>query len=160
MNIDEASVALVESGHAAKLFAAVGADLRATLVHAYACSVDSARQRVSVTLDRRQAAPLLAVLPGSGRVTLVACHIQTLESVQVKGDGAQLAEATAAERAAAVAHGETFARFGATLGHREAMMRAHMGCRAPDVVTVRFTIRQAFVQTPGPRAGQPLAPPP
>lgn len=154
--LDEASVALIESSHAAKLIAVASQSRRATLVHAYACRVDPDRRRVTVTLDRSQAAPLLEPLAAGNRVALVACHIETFQSLQLKGDDARLVDATDAERQAAVAHGEEFARFGATLGHGEAMMKAHMSCRAGEVVSLVFTVRQAFVQTPGPSAGQPL----
>lgn len=155
--LDDASIALVESSHAAKVIAAPGAALRATLVHAYACRVDPDRRRVTVTLDRSQAGPVFAALAISGRIALVACHIETLQSLQLKGHDACLVDVTDEDRRAAVTHGDEFARFGATLGHGEAMMRAHMACRAGEVAGLVFTVQQAFVQTPGPAAGQPLA---
>ncbi|MBL8200664.1 MAG: hypothetical protein JNK40_06805 [Chromatiales bacterium] len=155
--LDDTSVALVESTHAAKVVAVPGPALRATLVHAYACRVGPDRQRVTVTLDRSQAAPVLVALGTSRRIALVACHIGSLQSLQLKGDDARFVDVTDADRRSAAALGEEFARFGATLGYGEAMMRAHMACRPGEVMALEFTVRQAFIQTPGPSAGQPLA---
>jgi hypothetical protein len=158
--LDDASIALVESAHAAKVLAVVAADGRATLVHAHACRFDRARQQVLATVGRSQALPVLDALRATRRVAFVACHIDTFRSLQLKGDDAELVEPTLADCASAAAHGVEFAAFGASLGHDAAVMRAHMQCRADDVVAVAFTVRQAFVQTPGPGAGQPLPSPP
>lgn len=158
--IDEATAALFESGHAAKLIGVADADRRGTLVHGYACRVDPDRRRIAVTLGRSQAAPVLKALAGTRRITLVACHIRTFKSLQVKGEDARLVETSAADREATVAHCAEFARYAASLGYDAAVMRAHMDCSPEDVVTVAFTLGQAFVQTPGPSAGQPLAPVP
>lgn len=158
--LDDASIALVESPHAAKVLAVVAADGRATLVHAHACRFERAGQQVIATVEGAQAVPVLEALQATRRVALVACHIQTFRSLQLKGDDARRVEPTPQDCAAAVDHGVEFAAFGATLGHDPAMMRAHMQCRAADVVAIAFTVRQAFVQTPGPGAGQPLPAPP
>ena len=158
--IDDASVALFESGRAAKLIGAADDNRRGTVVHAYACRVDPDRRRITVTMGRSQAAPVLNALAGNRRITLVACHIQTFKSLQVKGEDARLVETSPADREATVAHCNEFALFARSLGYDEAVMRAHMECAAEDVIVVAFTLGQAFVQTPGPTAGQPLAPVP
>jgi hypothetical protein len=156
--IDEATAALFESGHAAKLIGVAGVDRRGTLVHGYACRVAPDRRQITVTLGRSQADPVLQALAGTRRITLVACHIQSFKSLQVKGEDARLVDTSPADREATVAHCAEFARFAASLGYDAAVMRAHMDCAPEDVVTVAFTPAQAFVQTPGPSAGQPLAP--
>ena len=43
------------------------------------------------------------------------------------------------------------------LGYREALVRAIVAGEPEDFVAVSFTPRAAFDQTPGPRAGAPLA---
>ena len=126
--IDDASIALIESGQAAKVFAdAAEGNRRATLVHAYACRVDPDRRRVPVTLDRAQAGPYWPHLSSSRRVALVACHIETLKSLQLKGDDAQVVVP-----ATAGPHGRRRPRRGicpasaAPSGTARPMMRAHM----------------------------------
>jgi hypothetical protein len=160
LKLDAASVALVESDHAAKLLGAAGNSQRATLTHAYACRVAPDGRHVTVAIARSQSGPLLAALEQDRRVSLVACHVQSLTTLQLKGSDARLVAASAGEQAAAVAHCDEFARFGGSVGYDAQMLRAHMDCRAEDVVTIRFTLDQAFVQTPGPAAGQPLNPDP
>jgi hypothetical protein len=85
--LDDASVALVESPHAAKVLAVVAADGRATLVHADACQFERTRQLVIAT-DATQAMPAIEALQSTRRDALVACHIQTFRSLQVRGDDA------------------------------------------------------------------------
>lgn len=157
LQLDAASVALVESAHAAKLLGASGGGQRGTLTHAYACRVAPDGRQVTVTVARSQSAPLLAALERDRRVALVVCHVQSLTTLQLKGSDARLVEVGPAERAAAVAHGEEFARFGGSVGYDARMLRVHMDCTAEDVLGIAFSLDQAFVQTPGPRAGQPLA---
>jgi len=103
--IDDATVALVESTHAAKVLAVTGQEGRATLVHAYACTVSADWRRLRATVERSQAAPVLSALAASGQVALVACHIQSLKSLQLKGENACAVKATAAERRAHLQQG-------------------------------------------------------
>jgi len=62
--IDDATVALVESAHAAKILAVTGPEGRATLVHAYACTVSADRRGTLKTkcLGRRVRTPVRAAL--------------------------------------------------------------------------------------------------
>ncbi len=155
--IDADSATLIESSHAAKLLAAADSGLLATGVHVYACQVSSDLRSVSVVLAGAQSRPVLANILATRRVALVACHIKSYKTVQVKGDDAQVIATTDDLRRAAVNYCEEFAHFAAGLGYPFATMRAHIDCRPEDAVVVRFTGRRAFNQTPGPAAGQPLA---
>ena len=157
--LDDASIALIQSSHAAKVLAVADRHRRATATYAYTCRVDAASGRVLAAIERGQAAPVLAALETGGRVTLVACDIETFRSLQVKGDGARVVALGPAEREDVAAHCREFARFSAEVGYDPAVTLAHMGCRADDAVCIEFTLRQGFVQTPGPTAGQPLPPP-
>jgi len=154
--LDAASVALVESLHAAKVIATADAGRRGTLVHAYACRFDPARQHVTAILARSQSTALLESLCRDRRVALVVCDIATYQTVQLKGFDAEVLEPTDADRQAAIDYCAGFVNFSITLGFPRAPMTAHMECRTEDAIGVGFTVSQAFVQTPGPTAGQPL----
>lgn len=45
----------------------------------------------------------------------------------------------------------------ARFGYDAALIRTVLACDAKDIVAVRFTIGAAFLQTPGPKAGERLA---
>jgi hypothetical protein len=157
LTLDTDSIALVESAHSAKAIAMATAGCRATLTHAYAARVAPDQRRVTVTVDRTQAGPVLAALEQGRRIAMVATDVRSFRSVQLKGDDACLVEPSADDRARAAAHGAEFARIAAEVGFEEQVIRAHMHCCAAEVIAIAFTVSQAFIQTPGPMAGQPLA---
>lgn len=157
--LDDASLALIRSSHAAKAIAVADGQPRATLTYAYSCQVDVASARVVAVIGRSQSDPVLAAIRAGGKVALVVSDIETFQSLQVKGDGARIIDLDAGERERLVAHCQAFAAFAETIGYDPAVIAAHMGCRADDAIGIEFTLRQAFIQTPGPSAGQPLAKP-
>lgn len=154
--LDATSISLIESGCAAKIIAAADQSLRPTLAHAYACRVEAHSGRVYAILARSQSRPVLERLAATRRISLVACHIESYQTVQIKGDDARAYEPTAEERDSAAAYCAEFVRFAGTLGYPAPVMAAHMSCAPDDAVGVQFTVSRAFIQTPGPAAGQPL----
>lgn len=154
--LDRVSISLIESGCAAKIIAAADQGLRPTLVHAYACRVEVDGGRVFAILARSQSRPVLERLATSRRIALVVCHIETYQTVQIKGDDANVYEPTAEERLSAAAYCAEFVRFASSLGYPAPVMAAHMACSPDDAIGVQFTVNRAFIQTPGPSAGQPL----
>ena len=156
--LDDASVELIESARSAKLVAAADRSLQAGGVHAYACRVAPDRSVITVVLSRSQSATVLDSIAATRRIALVACHIKSYQTVQLKGDDAIILPPTDADRQAVVDYCRGFVEYTTELGYDGAAMRAHMACERDDAIVVRFTGRRAFNQTPGPSAGQPLAP--
>lgn len=154
--LDDASVAIIESPQAAKLVAAADASLLSSGVHAFACRVAPDRSGIAVVLSRSQSAVVLDNIAANRRIALVACHIKTYQTVQLKGDDALIHPPSEAERQAVVDFCRGFVEYAVTLGYDRDAMRVHMACDPHDAVVVRFTGRRAFNQTPGPSAGQPL----
>lgn len=155
--LDEASVAMIQSPQSAKLVAAADSALLASGAHAYACRVAPDRRSIAVVVSRTQSAVVLDSIAVTRRVALVACHIRTYQTVQVKGDDALIQPAGAADRQALEDFCRGFVEYSASLGYERDAMRVHMFCDPADAVVVCFTARRAFNQTPGPAAGQPLA---
>jgi hypothetical protein len=157
LQLDDASVALIESSHAAKLLAAADSALVASGVAAFSCRVSVDRRSVEVVVSASQAAPVLANLAATRRVALVACDARSFRTVQLKGEDAVIAPASDADRRDAVRYCEEFAVFAASAGFPLQVTRVHIDCPPDDAVVVRFSVRHGFNQTPGPAAGQPLA---
>jgi hypothetical protein len=157
--LEAQSVSLIESCESAKLIATADAQLRGTLAHAYACSVLADGRCVRATISRSQSAPLLAALRASTRVALVVCHIESYQCLQLKGRDARLVEPSEAIARSASEYCKGFARFSAVLGYPADVMQAHAACAPEDTVAIKFTVDEAFIQTPGPAAGRPLGAP-
>jgi len=156
LQLDDASVALIESPHAATLLAAADSMLAPNGAQAFACRVAADRRAVQVVVAASQAEAVLANLAATRRVALVACHIRSYQTVQLKGDDAAIVAASDADRRDASRYCEEFAAYADSLGYPLPVMRAHMQCPPEQVVVVRFSVRHAFNQTPGPAAGEPI----
>ncbi|HET9130445.1 MAG TPA: hypothetical protein VFO86_05825, partial [Terriglobia bacterium] len=51
---------------------------------------------------------------------------------------------------------DSFIRVVCPLGYHEALIRAYLWFDPEELATIAFTPGEAFLQTPGPRAGEPL----
>jgi hypothetical protein len=135
------------------------AQLRPHLMRALGCRLSADRRVVTVLLPQQPAAPVLADLRANGRIAVVFSEPTTNRSLQLKGDDAQVLPADDSDGALAAEHLERFAAEIGELGFpaqvAQTILRADGGLAA-----VRFTVREAFEQTPGPRAGIRLSPAP
>jgi hypothetical protein len=155
----ESGVTLIESTQSAKICAAADEERLASAAHAFSCRVAPDRRGVSVILSLSQCRPVIRNVERSGRVALVACHIRSFQTVQVKGENAVIVAATDADRQAALEYCVEFGRYADSLGYPLAVMNAHMSCEPRDAIVLRFSPCSVFDQTPGPAAGRPLAEP-
>jgi hypothetical protein len=125
-----------------------------------ACLVSPDRLRVRVVFDRRSAAPLLALLPGSGLVALAGSQLLTMRTVQVKGASASIEPLPGAERTRVA---ESVARMRPEydkIGFHDPYAVTLLDYDPNELVCVGFTPTAVFDQTPGPLAGQPIDPGP
>jgi hypothetical protein len=123
------------------------------------CRVSADRRAVTIFAPRSQAAQLLADLESAGRIAVVFSRPSTHRTLQLKGDDARVRAATTAEAAYVETYVEAFAREVATLGHTSEQARTLLTIRPDDLCAIDFTPNAAFEQTPGPKAGSPLAAP-
>jgi hypothetical protein len=124
-----------------------------------ACLVSPDRLRVRVVFDQRSAAPLLALLPGSGLVALAGSQVLTMRTVQVKGASASLEPLPAAERPRVA---ESVARMRLEfdkIGFHDPYTVTLLDYDPNELVCVGFTPTAVFDQTPGPQAGRLIDPP-
>lgn len=141
-------------GSVSIIAASSDAQCRASLVRALGCRVDG--EQITLFLAASQSAELLADVREYRRIAVVFSRPLTHQTVQLKGtDAAQLPLDCADLRC--VEHYRTVmvTEIGA-LGFPADLPAAMLAADEADLVAVRFTVGQAFSQTPGPDAGQPL----
>jgi len=116
-----------------------------------------APQRVAVFLRKDDSGAVLADIRQSGRVAVVFSEPSTHRTLQVKGEDAQVGGLQDGDAPLVAQHRESAAAELAPLGYRPEWTRTLFDASACEVLAVRFTPCSAFGQTPGPRAGAPLA---
>jgi len=119
--------------------------------------VEPDHQTIRCTINRAYLEHLLSSLEDNGQFSLTVEQIGTHETYQLKGNYAGTAEPNAADFAA---HQRMKDRFGKAVNLLFGIPEEH--CRAyiwPPNVVVRFSVREIFLQTPGPGAGHRVFPP-
>lgn len=122
-------------------------------LRAMAPRVERGGEEVTVFLPHATAARALADLRDNGRIAVCVSRPCDHRTFQLKGRVVSVAEAGPADRPHLDRYRCEFARVLAEIGMppRLTLRMAHWPCHA-----VRFRVEQAFVQTPGPSAGEAL----
>jgi hypothetical protein len=126
------------------------------LARAVGCRVSSNRQKVTLFLQGPQAELLLADIRSTGAIAAVFTQPSTHTSVQLKGVDAKMDSVQPGDVAVVERCVEAFVADTTSVGYPPDLIRAIQWFDPHDLVAVTFTPRAAFLQTPGPRAGQPL----
>lgn len=137
--------------------AACGGDRRPSINRALGCKLLAGGRQVAVFLNRSQAAELLANIGASGRVANVFSLPSTNRTLQLKGDDAVVADFDAGDLPIIVGHIADFVAEVVPLGVPENVVRAIFAYDPADLVAIVYTPSAVFSQTPGPKAGEPLA---
>jgi len=131
------------------------AALRPHLMRAVGCMLSEDRRQVTVLINQRSAASVLDDLRANGLIAVVFSVPSTHHTLQLKGDDAQILPCDRDGEAVAERHLRRFIDELADIGIRADVARTLLA-RDDGLVAVRFTVREAFEQTPGPQAGTPL----
>jgi len=147
----QGGVGIVAASRNARLLASIG--------RAVGCRVDDDAARVTIFLVPSENGALLEDIRASGRVAVVFSEPSSHRTVQLKGVDAR--ERAVGERDLEVlaAYADALDAELASIGFGDGYARALIAHPPGDLVGVSFTVGEAFVQTPGPRAGAPLATP-
>jgi len=121
------------------------------------CRVSRNRHEVTVLVDGNRAGRLLDDVAANGMVAVVFSQPSTHHTIQLKASDARVVSVTASDRAVAVRHLDAWVEELCRIGYTAAFAEALRG-RPERLAAIRFTPAAAFQQTPGPAAGQPLAP--
>ena len=166
MSADSQAVLLDEtradflSHHVSILVGSCNADCLPSVVRAYGCRVAPDRCSVTVFLAIAQSEKVLRDLRAGGGIAVVFSRPTTHETLQLKGAGADIAPLADGDREAMRTYGRSFRDEVGAVGFQEPFGTAIMSGAEAEAVAVTFTPTAAFVQTPGPAAGQPLRPGP
>ncbi len=148
-------LALIARGVSA-IVASRDAALRPSLMRAVGSQISPAGDRITVFLNRSQSARLLQDVASTGRVAVVFSEPYSHRTVQVKARRARLREACAEDEPALQRYRQAMQGELGRIGFAPAFAVAMLAYRLEDVSAIEFAPEQAFDQTPGPRAGQPL----
>lgn len=164
MNGEASRPSLLDDDHAAFIQGGVSvivtsrnAQLVADVVRGCGCRVSRDRRQVTVLVEPSRAGTLLDDVVANGMVAVVFSQPSTHRTIQLKGSDASVVKVTSADRAAAARHLAAWKQELGSIGHTPELAGAVRGA-AERIAAIRFTPNAAFQQTPGPGAGQRLAP--
>lgn len=152
--LDPDHAAFVQSG--VSVVVGSSGNAGANLVRATGCRVSSDRRRVTVFVAATQSGAVLADVQANGRIAVVFSQPTTHRTVQLKGTDATIAAPAADDLRVVAAYRAAMVAEIAQLGHPEPFVTTMLACASADLLALSFTPGEAFVQTPGPRAGMAL----
>jgi hypothetical protein len=153
--LDEALLDFVQH-HVAINVAARDASNLPTLTRALGCRVSPDRRRITLFISVPRSETLLRCLRDNGAIAAVFSRPSTHQTIQVKGGDAMIVALEKGDREIMAAYGDSFIEDIRQIGYRDPFASAMVAAQREEAVGVAFTPREAFVQTPGPTAGQPL----
>jgi hypothetical protein len=133
------------------------ADCIPDVVRGCGCRVSRDRRRVTVLVEPSRAGTLLEDIAANGMIAVVFSQPSTHRTIQLKGSDARVVKVTATDRAVAARHLRDWSDDLCRVGYTPEFANAVRGA-APRLTAITFTPSAAFQQTPGPGAGQPIAP--
>jgi hypothetical protein len=115
------------------------------------------RTRLTVFLLASHSGAMLADYRANGQIAVVITLPSTHQTIQLKGSDTAVEPVQESDHLLIARTREGFAKELGKLGWEASMPETLVAGAPADVVAVGFTITAAFVQTPGPTAGTPLA---
>jgi hypothetical protein len=125
------------------------------IVRALGCRVSPDGREVTVLVP--SADPFLDAVRATGQIAVTFSLPSTHHTIQLKGDDARAAALLPTDPALNARYADLFVADVCPLGYTEEMIRAILSHDSPGLVPVAFSPKAAFLQTPGPRAGDPLS---
>ncbi|MCX7052618.1 MAG: hypothetical protein NTU56_00200 [Proteobacteria bacterium] len=125
------------------------------VVRGCGCRVSRDRRRVTVLVEAARTGSVLDDIATNGLIAVVFSQPSTHRTIQLKGSDARITRVTGADRGIAQRHLRAWVQDLQLIGYAADFARAVRG-EAPDLVAVTFTLAAAYLQTPGPAAGQRL----
>lgn len=128
-----------------------------SLARAVGCRVSADRCSVTILFASTPAAALIDDIRRSGSIAVVFSQPSTHRTLQLKGTDARILPPEPGDQALMSRYTDSFIADLTPLGYPAQVVRTVLACHPDDIVTVRFSPSSAFLQTPGPSAGEPLA---
>lgn len=153
--IDAQHAAFMQDGVSMSI-GACGPGRHPTLARGSGCRVSADGSRVTVFVSALQAAPVLDCIRDNGLIAVVFSQPSTHRTIQVKGRDARVAGLAAGDVERIARYRKAFAADLATLGFIEEQVQTLLAFPEAELAAIEFTPAEAYVQTPGPKAGERL----
>lgn len=134
-----------------------GRNLRPSIMRAVGSTITPDGSEITVYVSRRQSQQLLQDIADTGHIAVVFSQPASHRTVQFKSRRASIRPADASDEPVLQRYLSSMEHEILQVGLRPDFTRAMLARRTGDLVAIRFQPAQAFDQTPGPRAGAPLA---
>ena len=128
-----------------------------TLARGFGCRILDDGKKIAVYIPGKSAHRLLQSVAGHGMIAAVFSRPTTHQALQLKGSDARVVVLDSEDRRVMHESFETFLDDVKVVGFPERFIDALRAMFAEEAVAVTFTPNAAFLQTPGPQAGQSLA---
>lgn len=149
-------IAMVDRG-VSVIVASRDAAQRPSLMRGVGSAISACGTQVTVYLRRSQSRQLLQDIAAGGGVAVVFSEPPTHRTLQLKAGAATVRAAGADDVPLLQRYLASMQHELAQVGYGPAFAAAMLSAPLEDVVALQFTPQAAFDQTPGPRAGAPLA---
>jgi hypothetical protein len=127
-----------------------------SVMRAVGSQISASGEHITVFLNRSQSAQLLRNVAATDRLAVVFSEPSTHRTLQLKARGVRLREAAQGDVPALERYLHSMQAELGTIGIGPSLVAAMLAHQIDDVVALEFTPEEAFDQTPGPRAGQPI----
>ena len=155
--LDEEHAAFI-SGGLSILAASRDATNAPSIARSHGCRVSPDRRRVTIYVARSQAGTLLDDVERCGDLAVVFSFPPTHRTIQLKGGGATVRPPRPGETDHVAGYVAAFTANVVPFGYETRQMATLFEFPEGDLVAIDFVPTGAFVQTPGPKAGAPMAP--
>jgi hypothetical protein len=153
--LDEATAAFIQSSVSINASSRTAENVPVTARGA-GCRVSKDRRTVTLLFSAPGSEALLESVRVTGQIATVFSRPSTHQTIQLKGKDAVAVPLPRGHIALAQRHREALIAEVTPLGFPEAVTRALLWFDPSDLTAVTFAPTEAFHQTPGPRAGEPL----
>lgn len=149
--LDNATAAFIQGG-VSILASSCDGEGCLSVVRAVGCRVSKDLRRVTVLVPGPH--PFLEVVRRSDKIAVAFTRPSTHEALQLKGETVSVARRRQNDPALSARYVDAFAADVCPLGYTREFMRALTWSDPETLAAVTFRPGAAFVQTPGPRAGE------
>lgn len=153
--LDEDLVAFVQGG-VSIVAASCDAARTPTLARAVGCHVSTDRRRATILLPSEQSGALVEAVRSSGTLAVVFSQPTTHRTLQLKGGDARVVPLEEEHLDRLDAYPARFSAELEALDYAEHFAHTLVASSPEGVIAIAFSVAEAFTQTPGPDAGEPL----
>jgi hypothetical protein len=153
--LDEANAAFIQGGVSIQASSCTSENIP-VMARAIGCRVSPDRRTVTLLFHGPAAEDFLEGIRISKRIAVVFSRSSTHQTIQLKGSNAAAAPLHKRDLQLATAQCSAFVGEVCPLGYNEQMVRSVLWFEPEELRAVTFTPSEAFLQTPGPRAGERL----